>query len=106
MNAEEVELLAREAARHSVSLVALGAGTAPESGAGKQGIAVRFDLMRRTRLPDGEEVRASVPLWHLAPEALARESFRPEHVALQGTVGRSAEVLLIAIGEPGEERAW
>ena len=55
MNAEEVELLAREAARHSVSLVALGAGTAPESGAGKQGIAVRFDLMRRTRLPDGEE---------------------------------------------------
>ena len=55
MNAEEVELLAREAARHSVSLVALGAGTAPESGAEKQGIAVRFDLMRRTRLPDGEE---------------------------------------------------
>src|SRR5215212_4779875 len=55
MNAEEVEILARVAARHSVPLVALGAGTAPESGAEKQGIAVRFDLMRRTRLPDGEE---------------------------------------------------
>jgi FAD/FMN-containing dehydrogenase len=55
MNAEEVELLARVAARHSVPLVALGAGTAPESGAEKQGIAVRFDVMRRMRLPDGEE---------------------------------------------------
>jgi FAD/FMN-containing dehydrogenase len=313
MSTEEVEFLAQVAARYSVPLVALGAGTAPESGAEKRGIAVRFDLMRRTRLPDGEEpwveaepgvpwlqlddelrvrgrglaiyptsapratvggwlatdglgvgsfeygwlsetvlsasvvlpgserrevageelrsligsgggsgivvqarlqtrraeadepfaaafddakdlaasvddlIRASVPLWHLAfvnpvmaharnvgggyllfgayprerapeveaglrdriethrgrilpaalahrvwgerffpvapshptpglqarelvsveelPEALARESFRPEHVALQGTVGRSAEVLLIAIGEPGEGRA-
>lgn len=55
MNAEEVELLARVAARHSVPLVALGAGTAPESSAERQGIAVRFDLMRRTRLPAGEE---------------------------------------------------
>jgi FAD/FMN-containing dehydrogenase len=55
MNAEEVELLAQVAARHSVPLLALGAGTAPDSGAEKRGIAVRFDLMRRTRLPDGEE---------------------------------------------------
>jgi len=38
------------------------------------------------------------------PEALGRESFRPEHTALQGTVGRSAEVLLLAIGEP--EEGW
>jgi FAD/FMN-containing dehydrogenase len=55
MNAEEVELLAQVAARHSVPLVALGGGTAPESGAEKRGIAVRFDLMRRTRVPGGEE---------------------------------------------------
>ena len=52
MNAEEVELLAQVAARHSVALLALGAGTAPDSGAEKRGIADRFDLMRRTRLPD------------------------------------------------------
>jgi len=38
------------------------------------------------------------------PEALGRESFRPEHTALQGTVARSAEVLLLAIGDP--EREW
>src|SRR5215212_11359015 len=56
MNAEEVELLAQLAARHSVPLVALGAGTAPESDAQKRGIAVRFDLMRRTRLPESEEM--------------------------------------------------
>ena len=55
MSAEEVELLAQVAARHSVPLVALGAGTAPESGAEKRGIAVRFDLMRRTRLPGSSE---------------------------------------------------
>jgi FAD/FMN-containing dehydrogenase len=54
-NAEEVELLAQVAARHSVPLVALGAGTAPGSGAEKQGVAIRFDLMRRTRLPHGDE---------------------------------------------------
>jgi FAD/FMN-containing dehydrogenase len=55
MNAEEVEFLAQVAARYSVPLVALGAGTAPDSGAEKRGIAIRFDLMRRTRLPDGVE---------------------------------------------------
>jgi FAD/FMN-containing dehydrogenase len=55
MNAEEVKLLAQVAARYSIPLLALGAGTALESGAQKRGIAVRFDLMRRTRLPDGEE---------------------------------------------------
>ena len=55
MNAEEVEFLAQVAASYSVPLLALGAGTAPQSGAQKRGIAVRFDLMRRTRLPDAEE---------------------------------------------------
>jgi FAD/FMN-containing dehydrogenase len=55
MNAEEVKLLAQIAARHSVPLVALGAGTAPESGIQRLGIEVRFDLMRRMRLPEGGE---------------------------------------------------
>ncbi len=55
-SAEEVELLAQVAARHSVPLVALGAGMASKGGADKRAIAVRFDLMRHTRLPDaGEE---------------------------------------------------
>jgi hypothetical protein len=39
------------------------------------------------------------------PEALRRESFRPEHIALQGTVARSAEVLLLAIEDSEEGRA-
>ena len=55
ISTEEVEFLAQVAARYSVPLVALGAGTAPESGVQRLGIAVRFDLMRRTRLPDREE---------------------------------------------------
>ena len=38
------------------------------------------------------------------PEALGREGFLPEHVALQGTVARSAEVLLLALRDPAEER--
>jgi hypothetical protein len=38
------------------------------------------------------------------PEALRKESFRPEHIALQGTVARSAEVLILAIGDP--EEGW
>jgi FAD/FMN-containing dehydrogenase len=55
MSAEEFEFLAQVAARYSLPLVALGAGTAPETGAQNRGITVRFDLMRRMRLPDGEE---------------------------------------------------
>jgi hypothetical protein len=38
------------------------------------------------------------------PETLAREAFQPEHTALQGTVARSAEVLLLAIADP--EEVW
>lgn len=53
VSAEEVQVLAEVAERHSIPLVALGAGTAPDSQIGpKGGILVRFDLMRRTRLPD------------------------------------------------------
>jgi len=39
------------------------------------------------------------------PEALARESFRSEHAALQGTVARSAEVLLLVIADRVERVA-
>jgi FAD/FMN-containing dehydrogenase len=53
---EEVELLSEVAARYSVPLVAQGAMIAYEPGSEKGGILVRFDLMRRTRLPaDFEE---------------------------------------------------
>jgi FAD/FMN-containing dehydrogenase len=76
MNAEEVELLALVAGRHSVPLVALGGGTAPESCAEKHGIAVRFDLMRRTRVPGGEEpwveAEPGVPWLHLDDELRVR----------------------------------
>ena len=55
MDAEEVRLLAEVAGRYSLPLVALGGETAAEAAAEKGSILVRFDLMRRTRLPDGEE---------------------------------------------------
>jgi FAD binding domain len=55
MSAEEVELLAQVASRHSVPLVAVGAGTTSRSGSHEHAIAVRFDLMRHTRLPDEEQ---------------------------------------------------
>jgi FAD/FMN-containing dehydrogenase len=55
MSVEEVKLLAEVAGRHSVPLVALGAGMAskpePEGG----GILIQFDLMRGLRLPEREE---------------------------------------------------
>ena len=34
------------------------------------------------------------------PTTLGSESLQPEHTALQGTVARSAEVLLLAIEDP------
>jgi FAD/FMN-containing dehydrogenase len=55
MNAEEVQVLAEMADRYSVPLVALGAGTTSEPRTKKGAIVIRFDLMRRTRLPDTEE---------------------------------------------------
>jgi FAD/FMN-containing dehydrogenase len=48
---EKVELISELATRYSVPLVAQGAMTAYEPGSGEGGILVRFDLMRRTRLP-------------------------------------------------------
>src|SRR3954467_4053528 len=48
---EEVELLSEVSHRYSVPLVAQGSRTAYESGSDKGSLLVRFDLMRRTRLP-------------------------------------------------------
>jgi FAD/FMN-containing dehydrogenase len=48
---EEVELLSEVAQRYSVALVAQGARTAYEPRSDKGALLVRFDLMRRTRLP-------------------------------------------------------
>src|SRR3712207_1846483 len=55
MNAEDVQVLAQVADRYSVPLVALGAGTSSEPRTEKGAIIIRFDLMRRTGLPDTEE---------------------------------------------------
>jgi FAD/FMN-containing dehydrogenase len=68
-NAEEVETLTRLAARHSIPLVARGAGTALYPGKPPRGLTVRFDAMRQIRLPEGEEnwveVEPGVTWWAL-----------------------------------------
>lgn len=56
VNPEEVEFLAKVAARYSVPLVALGAETAYEPVAEEGSILVRFDLMRGLWLRGFEEV--------------------------------------------------
>jgi FAD/FMN-containing dehydrogenase len=60
LRAEEVELLAREAARYSMPLAAVGGGTSPEPISEEGKLLVRFDLMRGVRLPhrDGGWVEA------------------------------------------------
>ena len=58
VNDEEVELLARLARRYSLPLVALGAGTYPDPERGPDtagSVLIRFDLMRRIRLPDAPD---------------------------------------------------
>ena len=55
LHAREVELLAREAARYSMPLAAVGGGTSPEPVAEEGKLLVRFDLMRAVRLPDRDE---------------------------------------------------
>jgi FAD/FMN-containing dehydrogenase len=51
-SAEEVECLARLAARHRIPLMARGAGTALHPGKAPRALVVRFDGMRRMRLPE------------------------------------------------------
>jgi FAD/FMN-containing dehydrogenase len=55
MDAEEVKLLAEVAARYSVPLVALGAGTVSKADLEGGSILIHFDLMRGLRLPEPEE---------------------------------------------------
>jgi FAD/FMN-containing dehydrogenase len=52
-SAEEVESLMKLAARHSIPLIARGAGTAPYSGRVPRVLVVRFDAMRNIRVPEG-----------------------------------------------------
>jgi glycolate oxidase len=52
-SAEEVESLMKLAERHSMPLVARGAGTALYSGKVPRALVVRFDAMRGIRLPEG-----------------------------------------------------
>ncbi|MDQ3864745.1 MAG: FAD-binding oxidoreductase, partial [Actinomycetota bacterium] len=54
-NVEEVESLARLAARHSIPLVTRGAGTAIYPGEPPRGLTVRFDAMQGIRIPQGED---------------------------------------------------
>lgn len=54
-NVEEVESLTKLAARHDIPLTARGAGTALYSGEAPQTLVVRFDEMRRIRLPEEPE---------------------------------------------------
>jgi FAD/FMN-containing dehydrogenase len=54
LHAQEVELLARVAARYSMPLAAVGGGTSPEPVAEEGKLLVRFDLMRGVRLPHGD----------------------------------------------------
>lgn len=67
---EEVESLTRLAARHSIPLVARGAGTAIYPGKPPRGLTVRFDARRQIRIPEGEEenrveVEPGVTWWAL-----------------------------------------
>jgi FAD/FMN-containing dehydrogenase len=51
-SAEEVQSLMKLAARHSIPLVARGAGTALYSGRVPRALVVRFDVMRHIQLPE------------------------------------------------------
>jgi FAD/FMN-containing dehydrogenase len=54
-SAEEVESLTRLAARHRIPLMARGAGTGLYPGEAPRALVVRFDEMRRIRLPERPE---------------------------------------------------
>jgi FAD/FMN-containing dehydrogenase len=78
---EEVELLAMLAARHSIPLVAKGAGTALYPGKQPPALAVRFDAMHHIRLPEepGEgwvEVEPGVT-WIILEDRLGQRGMGP-----------------------------
>jgi FAD/FMN-containing dehydrogenase len=69
--------LTRLAARHSIPLVAQGAGTALYPGRAPRALGVRFDAMRNIRLPEGEEenwveAEPGVTWWALGERLLER----------------------------------
>ncbi len=55
LHAEEVMLVSEVAARHTLRLVPVGAGTASGEPHGENSILIRFDLMGGVRLPDNDE---------------------------------------------------
>ncbi|MGB3632755.1 MAG: FAD-dependent oxidoreductase [Rubrobacteraceae bacterium] len=55
LNVEEVQILSETAQRYSIPLIPLGAGTSPDAMEENGGLLVRFDLMRHTKLPEGDE---------------------------------------------------
>jgi FAD/FMN-containing dehydrogenase len=63
LHAEEVELLARDAARYSIPLAAVGGGTSPEPVSEEGKLLVRFDLMRGVRLPHRDMGWAEAEPW-------------------------------------------
>lgn len=77
LHAEEVELLAREAARYSIPLTAVGGGTSPEPVAEEGKLLVRFDLMRGVRLPHRDwgwaEAESGTPWLKLDEELRLRD---------------------------------
>lgn len=54
-NAKEIERLAEVAARHSVPLIPVGAGTGLDPIPSEGGILVRFDMMRGLQAPEADE---------------------------------------------------
>ena len=80
VSVEEVQLLAGVAERFSVPLVSLGARPSPglETGSEQGSILVRFDLMRRARLPEDPEeswveTEPGAPWLEVNDDLLARE---------------------------------
>ena len=75
-NVEEVQFLSEVARRYAIPLVPLGAGTASGTVEKEGSLLVRFDLMRRTRLPDREtpwvEAEPGTPWLELEDELRAR----------------------------------
>ena len=55
MSAEEVQLLSEASQRYSIPLIPVGSGTSPDATDENGGLLVRFDLMRHTLLPEGDE---------------------------------------------------
>jgi glycolate oxidase len=78
---EEVEWLTRLAARHSIPLVARGAGTALYPGkVPTSGLVVRFDAMNRIQLPEGDENSVEVEpgaTWWALGERLRERGMGP-----------------------------